>query len=355
MSATFVKLNGTEGMQFGRKFYNITLKFHELADFLNVFKDVQRNIDRNKVNSLAEYTLKGLKDKNTSFITSLTTTCRGDILYNHSKEEINIDVNSVLSVNDGQHRFKGILKAIAILEKQIKQEKDKNKKFLLSRKLEGLKNMEIPVVIYAGINEDMERQLFHDLNNLAKKPTKSTSLKFDQTNYYTKVAKYLAENNNFFISYGVETNKASLSKKNPNLFLLTGLTNSVSLLLTGSDKHNHDLLNEETFDDVRGFVNDTFNKLFNTLPEDINNREKYIFGKSIVLQGISKFIYKAKNLGFSEESIFHAISVVDWTYSEKWIEFGAKIENGNITFSGSGTGINSVYKAIMFELEPTLV
>ena len=165
MSTTYIKLNGTEGMQFGRKFYNITLKFHELAEFLDVFKEVQRNIDRDKVNSIADYTLKGLKENNTSFITSLTTTCRGDILYNHSKEEINIDVNSILSVNDGQHRFKGILKAITILEKQIKQESDKNKKFLLSRKLESLKNMEIPVVIFAGITEDMERQLFHDLNN----------------------------------------------------------------------------------------------------------------------------------------------------------------------------------------------
>ena len=180
-------------------------------------------------------------------------------------------------------------------------------------------------------------------------------MKFDQTNYYTKVAKHLAMNNEYFINYGVEMDKASVSKINPNLFLLTGLTNSVSFLLTGSDKHNHDLLNEDTFDEVKTLVNDTFNTLFSFLPDDINDRDKYIFGKSIVLQGITKFIYKAKNLGYSEENIFIAIGDVDWTFSNKWLEFGAKSENGNITFSGSGTGINSVYKAIMDKLEPALV
>src|SRR5437764_6721853 len=243
--ATYVKLNGTEGNQFGRKFYNVTLKFHELEDFMSVFKDVQRNLDRQKVIDISKYVLKGLREDNMSFLTSITSTCRGDILYNSQKEEVSIDLESVLSVNDGQHRYKGIQRAITILERELKQEEDKRKKFLISRKLEALKNMQIPVVIFAGITENMERQLFHDLNQLAKRPTKSVAMKYNQTNLYSILAKHLATENEYFVKYGVDMDKTRLSELNSNMFLLTTVTNSIAFLLNGTDKNDPEVLNED--------------------------------------------------------------------------------------------------------------
>lgn len=348
---TYVKLNGTEGIQFGRKFYNVTLKFHELQNFLSVFKEVQRNIDKVKVVALSEYILRGLRENNMSFLTSITTTCRGDILYNHIKEEINIDVESILSVNDGQHRYKGIVRALTILERELRAEKDKNKKFLINRKLETLKNMEIPIVIFAGITEDMERQLFHDLNNLAKRPTKSVSLKFDQTNLYTRLAKYLASNNFYFTKYGVEMEKTSLSKINSNTFLLTTITNAVSFLLSGTDKNNHDILNEENYEEARDYVEDTFNKIFEVLPDDINDGSKYVMNKSVVFQGIAKFLYMAKVANVSEDEALLAIAETDWKITAPWEELGARVADGNVTFIGSGTGVNIIMRAIGEKLE----
>jgi DNA sulfur modification protein DndB len=350
--ATYVKLSGTEGTQFGRKFYNITLKFHELQEFLAVFKEVQRNIDREKVISISKYVLKGLREDNMSFLTSITTTCRGDILYNHQKEEVSIDIESILSVNDGQHRFKGIVRAISVLEKELKAEEDKRKKFLISRKLEALKNMQIPVVIFAGITEDMERQLFHDLNQLAKRPTRSVSLKFNQTNLYTRVAKYLATNNEYFTKYGVEMEKTRLTDANPNTFLLSILTNSVSYLLTGTDKSaSDDVLNEENYDEVRAYVESTFNKVFEVLPDDLNDHKKYVMNKSAVIQGIARFIYLSKFAGVSEEDILLAIANTDFTINAPWEEFGANRVDGTVTFVGTGTGVNIVTRYIGKQLE----
>lgn len=349
--ATYVKLNGTEGNQFGRKFYNVTLKFHELQEFLGVFKEVQRNIDRDKVISISKYVLKGLREDNMSFLTSITTTCRGDILYNHQKEEVSIDIESVLSVNDGQHRYKGIMRAISILERELKQEQDKRKKFLISRKLETLKNMQIPVVIFAGISEDMERQLFHDLNQLAKRPTKSVALKYNQTNLYTKIAKDLALNNEYFTKYGVEMEKTRLTDINPNTFLLSILTNSISYMLTGTDKNDPDVLNEENYEEVKAYVEETFNKVFEVLPEDINDSKKYVMNKSAVIQGLSKFIYMARLSGASEDDILLAIANTDFSISAPWEEYGASRNDGNITFIGTGTGVNIVMRYIGAQLE----
>lgn len=349
--ATYIKLNGTEGIQFGRKFYNVTLKFHELQDFLAVFKEVQRNIDREKVVSISKYILKGLREDNMSFLTSITTTCRGDILFNHQKEEVNIDIESILSVNDGQHRFKGIVRAISVLEKELKTEEDKRKKFLISRKLESLKNMQIPIVIFAGITEDMERQLFHDLNQLAKRPTKSVALKYNQTNLYTKIAKYLALHNEYFIKYGVEMEKTRLMDANPNTFLLSILTSAISYLLTGTDKNDQEVLTEENYDETKAYVEEIFNKVFEVLPQDINDHKKYVMNKSAVIQGLAKFIYLAKATGASEEDILLAISETDFSVNAPWEDKGARVTDGNVTFIGTGTGVNIVMKYIGEKLE----
>ncbi|MDF2012306.1 DNA sulfur modification protein DndB [Priestia megaterium] len=343
----YFKLNGTEGMQFGKKFYNVTFRFHELENFFDVFQDVQRKMDSKKVQSICEYVLNGLKEDNASFLTSLTTTCRGDILYNHAKEEIHIALNSSLSVNDGQHRYRGIRKAISMLEKERAEEKDSNKKIMLTRDLEDLKNMQIPVVIFSGLDSDMEKQLFHDLNNLAKKPPKSISLKFDQNDLYTRLAKYIAKKNKFLVEFGVEMEKGSISLKNPNLFLLSTLKNSVTFLIDGKVLSTESTLSNENYEEFKNIVNKIIIDIFSVLPADINNREKYIFGKSFVLQGICKFIFLSKNEGFSMDDILESISKVDWTYSNFWVEFGAKKEDGNITFSGSGAGVNGVYRALL--------
>jgi DNA sulfur modification protein DndB len=211
--------------------------------------------------------------------------------------------------------------------------------------------MQIPVVIFAGITEDMERQLFHDLNNLAKRPTKSVSLKFDQSNYYTRLAKELSADNEYLEKYGVEMEKASLSHVNPNTFLLTTITNGIAFLLTGTDKTNPEILNEDNYDEVKQYVVDIINKVFEVLPSDINDADKYVMHKSPVWQGIMKFVYMAKFAGATEEEILEAIAETDFSVNAPWAELGARVENGNVSFIATGTGINAIVKHIGNKME----
>jgi hypothetical protein len=146
--------------------------------------------------------------------------------------------------------------------------------------------------------------------------------------------------------------KTRLTDANPNTFLLSILTNSVSYLLTGTDKSaSDDVLNEENYDEVRAYVESTFNKVFEVLPDDLNDHKKYVMNKSAVIQGIARFIYLSKFAGVSEEDILLAIANTDFTINAPWEEFGANRVDGTVTFVGTGTGVNIVTRYIGKQLE----
>ncbi|MBU8877949.1 DGQHR domain-containing protein [Bacillus sp. FJAT-29790] len=346
-------ISGTKGKQFGKDVYTSLIKFKDLEEFLAVFPHVQRNVDKKRVNLISGYILKGLEDENMSFLTSLTVTCRGNMFFNDSKQMIAIDTTSRLSINDGQHRFEGVKKAISELRKEIKKTKAGEVKNALKRKLDYLNDMVLPIVIFANISENEEKQLFHDLNNLAKPPSKSVSLKFDQSNLYIRLAKEISLGNDYLVSYGIDMESDRLSDKNTNFALLSTIANSICFLLVGTEKQTEDFLTQENFQTYKSQVNETFDNLFSTLPDDITNRKKYLLGKATTLQGICKFIHNTKSkFMLSDEVIYGIIETTEWRHNDIWLSHGGSWDkdNKNITFPGSGTGIRAVYQMLMANL-----
>ncbi len=355
---TFATLKAIKGRQFGKDIYSSVIRFEDLDNFLKIFPSVQRDIINRKVGSLRRYILSGLEKDNSvnmRFFSAITVTCRGSIYYDENNNRMGIDTyNSKLSINDGQHRFEGIRTAIEYLEKEFVKSKDKIKTARIKEWLDELRDMVVPIVVFDGLTESEERQLFHDLNNLAQRPSRNANIRLNQTDLISKMARELANENKYLVHYGVEMDKMSINgKSNTNTILLTTVYASIKEILGAEYKYNHGFLNQNNYSGFKKRVDDTFNKLFYALPADINERGKYLTDKSFTIKAIARFICHARNhldLQLTEEEIFKVISITDLSYNlDKWKKFsGVSGVNGNIVFGGGQSGgFKAVYDSLI--------
>ena len=310
----FATISGIRGMQFGKEIFATVLKFKDLRRFLEVFPNVQRNISKRKVAKIKTYTISGVENpKLMRFFPAITVTARGDVFYDRSANRIAIDTNnSNLSVNDGQHRFYGIDGAILELKVRSNKAKDSATKEKIDRYLEELENMVIPMTIFNNLTEEEEMQLFYDSNNLASRPSRSATIKLSQTDYIAKMAREIAEENTYLKRYGVETDKMSIQRNNPNTVLLTTVYAMIKNLYWTEYMNNFDFINAETYAEYKMLTSDTFTKIFASLPDDMDTKDKYILDKSYALKGIAKYVHNTRrNSSYSDFQIFQALVKVD--------------------------------------------
>lgn len=349
-------ISGIKGKQFGREIFSSVLKFKDLMEFLQVFPEVQRDIIPRRVATIKNYVLSGVENpSNMRFFSGITVTARGNIYYDENQQKVAIDTRrSRLSINDGQHRFYGISEAIRELNGKINKGRNQEARDKAKTLLEDLKEMVIPVVIFNNITEVEEKQLFHDLNDLAQRPSRNATIRLSQTDNISKVARELSLTNRYLKHYGVETNKMSIHKKNSNTILLTTVYAMIKLMNWYKYKTDSNFINEDNFKEFKESVNKDFNELFYVLPHDMNTKGKYIIEKNYTLKGIAKFIHHARyDLKVSDKEIFEAIGKVNWEMDIKhWGVYGAfQSQTGLLQFSGNGEGgITSVMSACIDQL-----
>lgn len=355
----FATLSAIKGSQFGKDVYSSAIKFNDLADFLEIFPEVQRDIVPRKVNMIKRYILSGVEnpdETNMRFFSAVTVTAKGTLYYDEKNHRCAIDTyNSKLSINDGQHRFEAVKQSIVSLEKMFLKSKDKYKSARLRRMINDLKDMVIPIVIFDDLSDREEKQLFHDLNNLASRPSRNSNIRLNQTDIFSKMSRDLAKENRYLNHYGVEMDKMSISgHNNKNTVLLSTLYAMTKELLGLEYRHNHNVLTKENYDEVKKMLNETLNSLFFALPNDLNTRGKYITEKSFVMKAIVRFIHHARthiDLQLKDEEIFKIIGDMDWTYNIKvWEKYGAALVNNdtNILFAGGATAnTKTIYNHLM--------
>jgi DNA sulfur modification protein DndB len=362
---SFATLSAIQGSQFGKEVYSTVIKFNDLHKFLEIFPSVQRDIMPRKVSSMRRYILSGLEETGKvqmRFFSAVTVTCKGHIFYDKNTHRMAIDTReSKLSINDGQHRFESIKTAIDSLEYDYVKCKDKNRARKIRAMIEELSNMVIPVVVFSGLSESEEKMLFHDLNNLAQRPSRNANIRLNQTDKFSIMARELAEENRYLKHYGIEKDRMSIHNGNPNTILLSTVYESIRELLGYEYKMDKSFLNEESYNHYKKLTDETYDQLFYNLPADIDVKGKYLLEKSYTLKAISRFISHARNhleLQLSDSKIFEIIKSIDWSLDvNAWSEFGAsetgyggnfKSRTGNIVFQGgSSGGFKAVYNALM--------
>ena len=122
--------------------------------------------------------------------------------------------------------------------------------------------MTIPVVIFTGIDQKGEQQLFHDLNLLAGKPNKSIGLNFDSSDQFNRLAKELAVSNEQLKRLNVETEKTQIRGNNNQIMVLSTLRNMLTFLVTGANKDKDGILDIENYDSFYENANDVLDLLF---------------------------------------------------------------------------------------------
>lgn len=342
----FASLPAIKAKQFGRDVFSSLIKFKDLEDFLQIFPEVQRDISQRKVASVRRYVLSS-DENNLRFFSSITVTSRGHAFYDDNSKRLALDVNNTkLSINDGQHRFEGIRTALKQLEKDFLKSKNKEKSEAIRKKINELEEMAIPMVIFSGLEENEEKQLFHDLNNLAQRPSKNSNIKLNQSDYTSKLARELAEYNPYLKKYGVEMDKASIHSNNPNTVLLATIYNSIRELYHENFKKNKDYINISSYREHFTYVNEWLDDIFDVLPKDIDTKGKYVLDKGYALKAIFRFIGKMELDGKSKNDILKAIKSVDFSIDNKeWEKHGGSINKfGRIEFFG---GSNGGYRAIL--------
>lgn len=357
----FAQIRGIRGTQFGKDVYTSILKFQDLGKFLAIFPQVQRGVSKLRVKDIKRYILNSLESEEESymkFFNSITVTCRGNMIYDDAKGVVLIDTRSPMSINDGQHRVGGVNEAIAELEKTIEKTTDLNDRRIVEDKLEKLKNMIIPVVIYNGIDEEQEAQLFHDLNNLTRRPSRNANIRLSQTDLFAKMAKELSEENKYLAHYGVEMDKQSIFKSNENTFLLSAVYNSIRQLLNSNITHDRNFLKKKNYSRVKAEINQKLDSILFTLPSDMDTKGKYLIEKSFTIIGICKFYsYANDNLLFADkEDILKIIKNINWSYKNPdWLNYGGiKGKGSNVVFSATSAGVKGVYNYLVDESEKFL-
>lgn len=346
---TYATISGIQGKQFGREIFSTIIKFDDLLNFLEAFQEVQRNIIPAKVRSMKRYILSGLGTVPAMrFFPAITATARGNIFYSEGNNRLAIDTrNSKLSINDGQHRFYAVAAAISELEEMIPNSSDHEKREKIVAYLKELKDMAMPLVIFNNLTEAEERQLFHDTNNLAQRPSRNATIRLAETDIYAQITRDIAKENRYLKHLGVEMDKGSIQgKDNPNAILLTTVYRAVKYLVSD--------LTKENLEDRKEYVHEVFNDIFRALPGDLKTKGKYIFDKSYTFKGICQFYAENQDLGIAPQHLIIAIKQVNWLNDvDFWGQYGGSLsKTGRLMFNGSDdSGRFSILRALEDQLK----
>ena len=179
----------------------------ELPDF------AQRKLNKARIKAIAEYIWENYQN-GTVFFPPICVNAQPSPQYKDGN--ILLPYHSVtLRLTDGQHRCFGIRKALEEIQPQD------DRRFLAQ--------LEIGVLIYAGLPLEEERQAFRDQNLLVQRPNVSLSHYFDQRSPTVLIAKELLKRVPQFYN-NVEKVENSLNQHNPKLMTLSTLVTATKYM-----------------------------------------------------------------------------------------------------------------------------
>ncbi|MFC4075210.1 DNA sulfur modification protein DndB [Salinithrix halophila] len=336
-----ITLNATQAHQFGKVSYASCIRFGALKRFLEAFKEVQRNEDPDQSKSICKYILNSLFDGEFAVIPPIIATYRGQLEFDKTKGQINFDIQSKLSINDGQHRVSGIKMAIKKLREDVEKATGEKKTYL-EKKLDELENMRVQICIQTNLSIEEEQKLFHDINILGKRPSKSTALKFKKEDLYTALAMDLAQENKYLNTYGVNFDTHIL-KTNEYFTTLNVLRDSICYIITGSCNGTKETLTEENYESWKSTIDEVFNELFLALPGDCKSRDKYIIALATPFRSIGRYLHYLLNHNEISDwkSYVKGLRNIDWRHSSFWNARGGiyDITRDRVTFLTNTKGV----------------
>ncbi len=333
---------------FGSKF-DLSVETVEtlFPDRLVIDGNVQRDLNMARAKKIAYYIIGALDGETLgAFFAPLVVSARQD---------------GKLYILDGQHRWKGIREAINFLTKSVMRLRNKvnDKKISederaslkreyesATRVLDAINKTTIPLMIYRGLDEDTERQLFHDLNNLAQKPTKSLSLSYDSSNPFVVLARDTVRQVPKLAEL-VDTSKKAGKLEASKLFLFSTVFQTVQKLLSKSAFKGTDDNQKEA---ILQSAKDFFEIFINSLPNDFLE-DKYLYKDAKVIQGVAVFVKQISDLKGVDWRVTLTEALKEFEFTAKnhlFVTIGgaSKTEDGKVIFRGTSAGTSAVSKTL---------
>jgi len=217
------ELSAVRGVQAGRQYYtvmcplNVAVQLMKYSDSsLPSEARAQRVLNKQRIPEMKDYILN---NKESYVFSALTASVDGDIEFERSEGNdrigtLKISMNSVIIINDGQHRQAAIAQALEANP--------------------ALRKEDISIVIFHDQGLQRSQQMFTDLNRHAVRPTKSLNILFDNRDSFSILIKECIEQIPMFRG-SVEMEKSTISNRSRSLFTLSGIYHASQDLIKGTD------------------------------------------------------------------------------------------------------------------------
>ncbi|MBQ4122642.1 DNA sulfur modification protein DndB [bacterium] len=310
------KFPTVRGIQSNREYYISMIPMKLLsklfpADEENVLPEyrAQRRINESRIPEIRDYILN---NRNTYVFSALSASIDGNFKYYPSEVSndigvLEVDMDSVFLINDGQHR-KAAIEAAIIEDSSIGNET-------------------ISIVFFKDEGLLKSQQMFTDLNKHAVKTSNSLSTLYDSRDELAVATKSVIENVNFLKKY-TDKERDILGKNSSNLFTLTSIYKANQRII-----HNNECSESDTkfliafWNTVTTNISE-WNELQERTLTKKDLRENYITTLAITINAfgrLGRYFYDNKDV---DMNIFlKNLSSIDWLRSNRENWLGRAIRN----------------------------
>ena len=219
----------------------------------------------------------------------------------------------------------------------------------------------LSAVVHHGIDVDVARLYFHDLNVLAVRPNTSLGLSMDSADPLMKVVSDV-ERRVAFVNGRVERMARQLLKSSPKVITMQSLRQMVVNVAKGiaGIQYGSRPVPVEGIDlaDVTEVAVSWFNAFFDSFSAEVADREQYLIGAAPLLAGVAALgntilaspDYRRAAL---EAELLESLRTVDWRKGEHWAGVAGRFSpKGVFTVSGTKEVGYGVFNALADPMNP---
>lgn len=310
MDGSTLQFPAVRGIQAGREYYVVMCPL-KLVSRVFVFDDeevpadlrAQRVLNRARVPEIARY----LVDNQEDYVLSSITACiDGDLEFKPLSSTgvqrnlglLNIDCQSRIVVNDGQHRRAAITEAI--------------------KHCPRLGNESISVVFFRDTGLQRSQQWFADLNKHAVRPSRSIGILYDGREPMSQLCRDLIQTVPLFANGLTELEKTSISNRSRSLFTLSAIQQATQALL---GKKKNDSITAEEAQVARfywSFLGDRISEWRAVVRGEIKPaelRENFVHVHGVILHALGIVGRAVVSQSEGWEEVLSAVDEIDWLRS----------------------------------------
>lgn len=355
MESASVSFDVAKGRQWGKDTFTAQIPFPSLDRTMYVAQHRQRKAIPDKVESIKKYIIRGMAGRGMAGFSAIAVSLQEptQLVYDAQAKRATFvgGTGPRFHICDGQHRLAGIKAALMEAENLQFEAEEEGDRESWAGIMEAFKLNYLPVVIFTGLTEQEEEQLFSDMNYLATPVNQSKALKHDTRDLYNRMSIELAQEIPQIARYGIDDESKVLSDKKPEVATLATWNRCTRILVNGLKETDVNRpWNEETMDyeTEKESVKMFWTWLLAVMPEDYNDRSKYLIAKSVFMQGIAAWGRSLDDKIISPEAQHELIGKLadfDWSYkNDDYAEYGGGSLNpkGRMQFIGTRAAIKSI-------------